>query len=164
LNAKTIILELREAGVELSVTQKRKGGAWVDRIVVRSRGKLTKEILATIKLRKDALIEWLNLPATEDELAAVEKTGRRASPLLTRGDARGLSLLPPPPPHTPWGMLVSDFYLARTEEPLRAWEQLPATPNQRAFAAKLTGIVPPDGATKGECSYVIGRKKKGLPL
>jgi hypothetical protein len=161
-----IVRELREHGIELSVTQKRYKGAWVDKIAWRAHEPLPKEALATIKENREALIRWLNLPATEDDLAALTAaTGRTdPSPLLTRGEARLLSLLPPPTPATPWERLISDFYTGRECDPIRPWENDPATAGQRAYTTKLTGATPPEGATKGECSYVIGRAKKGLPL
>jgi hypothetical protein len=155
MNPAKIVAKAQRAGVELVIGKK------ADRVLCRCRGKLPKEIRAMVKDNREALIRWLNLPATEEDLEAVAKTGRHPSSLLTRGEARELSLLPAPEPATRWGLLLSDYYIGRESDRLKRWEETPATAKQKTYLNSLCGVMPPEGATKGECSFAISLVKRG---
>jgi hypothetical protein len=139
---------LRRCGVELFEARK------LDRIRVQSRDPLPRDLKKFIRDHKEFLLDYLFQPASPDELAAVAATGRTPSPLLTRAQARLLSLLPAPRPFTPWQLLLDGY------ESFKPWQRRPASEKQLKYCRSL-GVIPPEGATAGAVSYAIDRLKKG---
>jgi hypothetical protein len=153
MNPAEIVALCRERGVELFEGRK------PDRLRVCSRGKLPPDLRRLLRENKAALIAHLAEPATPEELAAVAATGRNPSPLLTRAQARELSLLPAPPKPDRWEAATCDFWTARLDSPLRPWQKRPVSDAQRFYLRKH-GFEPPADATCGEASYLISQLKQ----
>jgi hypothetical protein len=144
-----IIDHCRQRGVELFEGRKS------DKLRVCSHGKLPPDLRRLVRDNKPALLEYLAEPATPEDLDAVARTGRNPSPLMTRAQARELSLLPLPQPSR-WDEAVCEFWEGRADDPLRPWQKRPVTDAQRFFLRRH-GFEPPADATCGEASFLVGR-------
>src|SRR5262249_26267743 len=125
---------------------------WKGMLKVRSATTLPAAIRRQLLQNGPQLFAHLISPPGPALLANVERTGPRASPLLTVADALVLRELPALPPATRWERLLDDYPIGL--EKLYRWEVAPATEAQRGYLGKL-GVEPPKGATKGEASRVI---------
>jgi hypothetical protein len=142
------VATLQKCGVELFEARK------LDRIRVVSREPIPRDLRKFIRDHKEVILDYLFAPASPSELDAVAATGRNPSPLLTRAQARLLSLLPTPRPFTPWQLLLDGY------ESFKPWQRRPASDKQRSFCRSL-GVEPPANASAGAVSYAIDRLKRG---